>query len=394
MQKVTNRLRGFVQVEAESPFPERFVNICAQNRIAFWGVRRLDECRIEATLPAADYERAIRLAAGAGCILTVKKRRGAPFFLMRFRKRYALLVGLVLSIALLFISNQYIWDFSVEGNERLSGEEILSALRDIGVDVGMPVRDVDIISIRNKMMVRLDDLSWISVNVVGSHAYVVVRERREKPVIIPKTQPSNIVAKKSGLIVRMDTLAGSAKVFPGQLVSEGDLLVSGLVDSAQKGVRLVHARADVTARTWYEPESVTLTETSAKRYTGESVSYSYLLVAGKRINLYIGTSQPFDCCDKIRQSKTIELPAGFSIPVTLVTETLREYVPEAYTLDRTETEALLLEAMEKNLSKQITDGEITKKQTEFYEEEGVLRGKLYAEALEKIARSVEIPIAD
>ena len=38
MKKVTNLLRGVVEIRAEGAFPERLINLCAQHRVAFWGV--------------------------------------------------------------------------------------------------------------------------------------------------------------------------------------------------------------------------------------------------------------------------------------------------------------------------------------------------------------------
>ena len=38
MRRVVNFLRGSVEVEAAGPFPERFVNLCAQRGVPFWGV--------------------------------------------------------------------------------------------------------------------------------------------------------------------------------------------------------------------------------------------------------------------------------------------------------------------------------------------------------------------
>ena len=43
MKRLINWLLGYVEVRAEGAFPERLLNLCAQNRLAFWGLSWGDE---------------------------------------------------------------------------------------------------------------------------------------------------------------------------------------------------------------------------------------------------------------------------------------------------------------------------------------------------------------
>lgn len=36
MRKLFNLIRGYVDVEVTGAFPERLLNLCAQNRLQFW----------------------------------------------------------------------------------------------------------------------------------------------------------------------------------------------------------------------------------------------------------------------------------------------------------------------------------------------------------------------
>ena len=42
MKKLINLLRGYVEWRITGPFPERMLNLCAQERLPFWRVRWLD----------------------------------------------------------------------------------------------------------------------------------------------------------------------------------------------------------------------------------------------------------------------------------------------------------------------------------------------------------------
>ena len=128
MQKVINFLRGSVRLEAEGAFPERFLNLCAQNGVAFWAVEWLETGRVALTVPRHDARRAQALGERASCQVTRRKAGGVPFFLARFRKRYALLTGLALSLAAVCVLSQFVLDVEVSGNETVTTAEILTEL--------------------------------------------------------------------------------------------------------------------------------------------------------------------------------------------------------------------------------------------------------------------------
>ncbi len=385
MQKTVNLLRGFVRVAVECAYPERFINLCAVHRVAFWGAERINPLRLELTIPARCVSQAEAFTERLNGTLTLMKRRGPLFFLERFRKRYALIAGLIVCLGALFVSNHYIWEFSVEGNETVPDEEILEALRDIGITTGTPSSSVDIVSIRNQMLLKVNTLSWITVNVSGSHASVVVRERVEKPEIYSRRTPVNIVASKAGLITRIDTLSGAAQVFPGDTVEKGQLLVSGVIHSAQIGARLVGARADVTARTWTEMQALTPTSAIGKKYTGRSRTRYAIVFAGKRVNLYKNAGQPYAMCDKMSETTSLRVTNSLYFPLVLVRETFTEYEPESYQLDETIAEELLRRELGEALRENLSDaGEIQRESVTFHAEPGFISATLNAECLERI----------
>jgi similar to stage IV sporulation protein len=394
MQKTVNLLRGFVKIEIECPFPEQFLNMCAQNGVAFWGAERIDGVRIQTTVPAKNQTEAEGFAARLGGTVTLLSRHGALFFLERFKKRYVLIAGLCVCLAALLVVNEYIWEFSVEGNEALTEEEILQALHEIGVAAGTRASAVDIDTIQNQMLLRLDKLLWITVNVTGSHASVVVREREEKPEIFSRHTPVNIVAEKAGLVTRIDTLSGSAQIFPGDTVTEGELLVSGLVDSAQIGVRLVNARAQVTARVWTELHAAMPAGAVGKHYTGQSKTRRALVFGKGRVNLYRNAGQPYAMYDKISETSSLRLTGSLVFPVAVVREVYSEYRPVSYQIDERVAEDALRALLEEALRAGVKRGEIVSEKFVFRMEAGLANASLSAESLERIDVPRRIDMAE
>jgi similar to stage IV sporulation protein len=394
MQKTVDLLRGFARVSVECPYPERFLNLCASEGVAFWGAERTGALRLETAIASKDLARAEGLAKKLGGELKPLTKHGAVFFLERFRRRYALIAGLVVCAAALLISNMYIWEFSVEGNEEIASEEILQALREIGVTAGMRGGAVDIETARNQMLLKNSGLAWITVNVTGSHATVVVRERLKKPEIYQRDTPVNVIAEKAGLILQIDTLSGSAQVFPGDTVRQGQLLVSGLVDSAQLGVRLVNARADVTARTWTELTAAVPTGAIGKRYTGREKTRYALVLGNSRVNLYGNSSQPYAMYDKMSETSVLRISQNLVFPVAAVRETYTEYEPTSYQMDEAVAEAALRQALEETLRGSVPRGEILSERFVFRAQAGLASASLTAESEERIDVSRRIDIAE
>ena len=108
---------------------------------------------------------------------------------------------------------------------------MLRALSDCGVSRGCfwPSLSADLV--RSRMMTLLPQIGWMTVNVSGSRAIVLVSEREEKPEIYLESAAADIVAGRTGIVTQLSVLSGRPLVSPGQSVLEGETLVSGVMES-------------------------------------------------------------------------------------------------------------------------------------------------------------------
>ena len=256
--------------------------------------------------------------------MTVVRKEGVPFFLGRFRRRYVLLAGLALSAAALFFGSFFIWDLTVEGNETVTEERILRALEKNGVSIGTFGFSLDGEDIRNHVLLEIPELSWISVNVSGCRAYVQVRERVPVPERVDERTPSNVVARRAGLVRQVRALDGVACVLPGTSVEEGQILISGVEDTDTFGARILAGRGTVTARTWYSLSAAIPLQTQAKRYTGEEKTGWSLVFGTQRVKFFSNSSIEGRGYDKITNRTPLSF-FGLRLPVTLVKEVYRFY---------------------------------------------------------------------
>ena len=290
LQHVVNLLKGEVTGRVESGFPERVLNLCAEYGITFWDLNWESPVAFTFTMARRDWKRLRKLSRRIDCDMTAVEWKGTPFFLGRLRHRYGLWVTLGVCLTALVYGSFFIWDFQVEGNVKVSEEEILRALERHGVRFGTYGYAVDSPELRNYILLEIPELSYIAVNVKGCRAYVQVRERIPSPEIISKREPGNTVAAKDALITAIQPWDGEKQVLPGSMVTEGQLLISGVVENDFAGVRYLRGMGKVYGRTWYELRCKVPLKVRKKRYTGEKEVRQALLVGKKRINLYFSSS--------------------------------------------------------------------------------------------------------
>ena len=98
MRTLLTWLFGFVTARMVGSEPEALLNQCAQQGLTLWKMERLDPVTLLVKVPAIQWRRVEALAERMGCQAEDIQRRGVPCFLGRFRRRYGLLVGLVLLV--------------------------------------------------------------------------------------------------------------------------------------------------------------------------------------------------------------------------------------------------------------------------------------------------------
>ena len=328
-RRVWNYLRGQVTVEVESAAPERVLNLCAAHGIPLWELCWLSELRLRAVTTRAALPRLRQLLTGTGAQLTVLRTEGAPEVWRQYRRRYVLWGAAALLAVVLALGSTHIWAFEVTGNDAVPTETILRALEKHGVTLGGRSR-IDQEALRDRVLLELPDVVWLTVNMRGCTAHVQVVERQRPPHLYTDGEKSNVVASRDGLVTRVEALDGQTQVLAGSTVTAGQVLISGVVDSDSRGYRLLHGMGRVWARTWYELSvSVPLTVQEKGEETG-TVTRLALDIGRKRIKIYGKGSMTGPDCDKMTLYHQARLPFGLTLPVKLAVErTVRHAVEEA-----------------------------------------------------------------
>ena len=396
MQAIINFLRGSGLCTVTGAFPERFLNLCAQRGVGFWDLEWLDEHSLQLRVARGDAKRVGELAEKVMCEASAQRRAGIPFFLAGFRRRYALLLGLALSIAAVCVLSRFILTIEVSGNEKVPTAAILTELSRQGVRVGAYGPGLDVRRISQEALIRLEDLAWMSVNLHGTRAEVLVREKLPTPELRDETTPAHVISAATGIITHMEVLEGQPSFQEGDTVLEGEVSISGVVDlkepkyaTVDAGQRLVHARGNIYARTWRTLEAEIPLEAQVKAYTGEKETGWSLILLGHSVNFFGKTGIPMDGYDKISTTRVFTLPGGRVMPLALRKTEYRAYETVPAALDPDAAQAMLEEQLADRLEKLVgEDGEVVQLSFAAREAEGILTVTAKAECREQIGREV------
>ncbi len=397
MKKLINLLRGYAEIRADGPFVERLLNLCAQHRVQFWRLAWLEETAVAFRVAVRDLARLEELAGRAGCRLQVRARKGLGAAWRGLRRRWGFLVGLAVCLAAVSILSRFVLVVEVKGNDTVPTALILSELQRLGVRPGAYGPDIDTSAVANEALIHLPQLSFLAVNLYGFRAEVSVAEAVREPEILEKDVPADVVAAADGIILDIQTSTGQPLFRDGDIVAEGEVLITGTMDlyepegsQVDQGYLVVHAAGTVTARTWRTlEESVPLTAWE-KVYTGEEIALRSLRLLWGRFDFFQNSSISTGMYDKITRTEYLTL-LGHTLPLGLTTAVVRPYTLAETQLDQDQAEARLRQALEDRLEQLLEPGEGKVLRRDFVTrvEDGVLTVTLLAECEEQIGRTVE-----
>ena len=383
-------LVGYCILSVAKEDRERFVNLCAARELCYHVVDVTSEhLRVRVSWVVA--ARLGIAAAAYGLNIKTEKRVGVPFLIGKMLKRGGIVAGLALSCLVIFLSGRVIWDVRIEGNDSVSAERIEQILGECGVFVGAQKESLDIDAIENRFLIISDEISWISVNIIGSVAEVEVRE-----VAVAQPKPmyaaSNLVATKNGTVVGFEQVRGNIAVTLGEAVSVGQLLVGGIYGSEGEALRLVRSSGSVFALCEQDFCISVPMKYDKKVYTGRKKIKKSLIFFEKEVKFFGNSRNLYASCDKIDVVEYFD-PFGLGeLPIGIRTVTYEEY--EICPAQRSEDEAreqanyLLWKAFEEQSPEAEVVGKhiVARREGEEYLLEATV------ESIENIAKEIEIQL--
>lgn len=303
----------------------KFICECKKEKISLTDIRFIDDSYI-CTMLSKDLPKAQNAAEESGAEMSSLRKTGAGYFAYIHRKRYGFYIGALVALLILVYLTSCIWVIDIRGNDITPDKDILRVLSKHGIKIGAIRYGKKISDIKNKSLIELDSLAWLWVRIDGTRAIVEVREKGEGEEIYDPDMYTNLVASYPGLICDMRIKHGRKVVNRNDVVSKGDLLVSGISSTKYLGNRYIHSQGEVIAKTWRTLKRDFDTVLTKKVPTGEKYKKRSIEIFGKEIkNIFFGKTK-YKNYIKETEKKQLRIFNNIYLPLSFTTETFCEII--------------------------------------------------------------------
>lgn len=368
----------------------RLINALMRRGIEHGRMKRLENGSLCFTLARKDWPELHEIIDKCGLLVYSVYGKGLPFFVGRYRHRVGFLVGALCFAAIVWCSTLFVWRVEVVSDTEMNKTAILSNLEEIGITEGMFIPGTNFWAKSTEYLSTFDDCSWMSVNIVGTTAQVEVRPRLRGEDRTVGSEPCNIVAEHGGVIDSFVIHSGKSYMTAGDIVKEGDLLVSGIIEDVQGDFRLLEADAEVYAEIERILEVNVPFAHTERVYTGRENNSSSFIFFGAEFVLPFGQSDPGKGWETSEKTEKLLLPDSTPLPVGRKTLTWREYTEkeEYYTLQQ--AAAVAEYRMDELISSELSGAEILSVTRNVAEDEGSVTLTARIRCVCNIAKKKEI----
>ncbi len=330
-------IKGYLEIALTGRKAGRFFNLCTRNDMKLWNVAKVGEDRYRFCVMLKDYRRVRPICHKTHVRLKIQKRRGLPFWIWKYRRRFIFPAAILAVLAVLWSLSGYIWKIDIQGNSYLSDDVLVKYLQSRDWGYGCKKSGIDCSQIELALRTDFSEIIWASSYMRGTLLVVEVQENIASDEPDKTAQAKNacvsIAADKDAVIASIVTRNGTPMVKAGDAVVSGDVLVLGqeaVIDDNGEVFEYLYlpADADITGYVTYEYTDTIPAAATVREDTGESSTRYFMEIFGKTFAFPIGRPE-YDCYFCLREYEQVKLLDDFYLPVF--------WGKETYFLQREET---------------------------------------------------------
>ena len=387
---IFNYIIGYIRISIEGYYIERFINICRNNKIAIWNLKRDKNVKLELNVGIKDLKRVAKIAKKTKCKMKITKKKGLPFLFNRYKKRKLFFAFLIVIIIILAISSNFIWNIQIVEEDKDTMENLYQDVIDSGLTIGTMKSKINTKDIINKVRLKRDDIAWMGIELKGTNAIVKVVKATAKPDIIDDEDYCNIVSDKQGIITKISAQNGTIAVKVGDTVNVGTTLINGWMEGKYTGIRYVHAKGEIQAKVWHTKSKKIPYNFTERTETGKIENKYKIKINNFEINLSKRLSK-FEIYDTIVMENKFKIFSDFYLPISLIKTTNKEVKEEQKKYEIEEAKNLGIEQLQDELNNEIENKEkIVNKIINTYEKEDGVEVYVTYEVLEDIGTNEKI----
>lgn len=303
--------------------------------------------------------------------------------------------GILVFILIIYFQTFFISEIRIDGYEVFTEREIRECLKEVGMFEGCS-KSLDLEKIKLDMYDKLDNVSFVGINLKGCLAEVKIVEGTINLEKIDKSKPCNIVASKEGYVYKVTPIEGIRAADTGAYVRKGDIVIAGTIpiESTAYGQpesdlteRYVHAEGTVLAKIPYRFIFNQNAYDIIKKKTGKFI-YSVDLRLGEKHICTADLYNPFEI-SKFKEMKTVKgiRPFPFSFSISKVNEIELQSRKRSKEEIEKEVNKLARKEIKEKLPKNV---QIINKSLYFGQEKNIIEVAVMIESLQEIGKEQEI----
>ncbi|MFJ7949954.1 sporulation protein YqfD [Lysinibacillus sp. NPDC096418] len=289
-----------------------------------------------------------------------------------FRAQLWTILGLIIMVIIPLVCAQVVWRIDVEADSPELREQIEKTFHET-FKVETPLSRKKVPSnalIRQELLEKHRDLAWVHIEKNGGRVVLRPQESPKQTELKNEKQATHLVATKSGVITNFNIRHGERKVSVNETAYDGDVLVSGVIDSGEDKV-FVGAEGEVFADYWLEctfkmPTKITMETMQEKKWR--------ILIAGVHKEV-----------DYVQRK---ELPNWLDPYVSIVEE--QQTKKMQVELDESKVDSLLLPLLHEKMVRSLPSKSVIKKENllQLKWGDGTVEGKVLFLVNENIAKPI------
>ncbi len=283
-EKRSDLFFGTVEFSGLGGFQENLATALLESGIPIRKLR-FSEAEIHGEVSPFNYYKTASLARKNGVRIRAGKRKGLYFTLSKYRARSGLYVGLLVFILLISILQTTVLDIKFDGEAVPA--EINPILEECGIKIGTSISDINFSAAEQRLMLEVPGCAWADVSCEGFRLRVEVHKGIEVPEI-EGTNPRNIVASRSAVIISQTVRKGGSVVTVGSGVNAGDLLVSGVVHDGGDNIMFIHSDAEIIGEFTETEEFFVPYRETVQLAEGKQKRFNYLIFGDDEYPLFFG----------------------------------------------------------------------------------------------------------
>lgn len=326
--KLLRWFTGYLLVHIKGYSPERFINLCSNNNILIWRLKKI-ATGYEFYISVKGFKKLRPIVKKTRTRPFIIKRVGFPFVCNRFKKRKFFLIGILLCCVILYSLSLFIWDIGMEGEYTNTKEIILEYLESQGVYQGVLKKKINCQNIEEKIRKEYVDIGWVSAEIRGTRLLIKISESNIIKKKEENVKPHHIIATKDGIITSIVTRNGTPMVKVGDIVKKGDIIVSGVIEIIRDNTEIISKEivpsdADIRMKTIYNYKESLPLNYRKKDYTLKSKKGFAISIFNRKIILYKPLKK-YNKYDIIVNANNMKLSKNFYLPIIFHVTEYKEY---------------------------------------------------------------------